>query len=127
MRLDKSRLCPDTLFLASRSATTANRSRTQMQAKSIGALLGHRFALCAVNISADGLRIVAGIEDGEIHTLDMPDPIRGSAERIERWISSITDMKLEPNGGARPLTPIEWREAHRRLEELGGEPDSRSM
>lgn len=52
----------------------------------------------------------------------VPEPLSGSPVRLAAWCEVVTGVRLEPDGGLRPLDAEGWEQSRRRLEELGGPP-----
>ena len=63
----------------------------------------HNGPVFAVAFSHDGRQILTGCGDGSVTRWEVPTPMEGSAEEVQEWASSVTGLKLDDDGIARPL------------------------
>jgi WD40 repeat protein len=91
-------------------------------AKPVGAPLPHTAPVYAVAFRPDGAAILTGSEDGKARLWAVAAAVPGEAERVARWVETITGMELGDDGVVRPLDVAAWGQRQRRLVELGGAP-----
>jgi WD40 repeat protein len=90
--------------------------------KPLGMPYPHRDRILSVAFSPDGRTVATGSTDNTARLWQVPNPVEGSVERLERWVQVMTGMELDDAGGVRLSDGRTWRERRRRLEELGGPP-----
>ena len=109
-----------------RPVITAGRGGARLWDVSTGLPLGpalrHRDVVWAVACRPGGHAFLTGSEDGTARLWPVPAPVRGSPERVGRWVEGMTALDLDETGLVRSLDSAAWRERRRRLERLGGAP-----
>ena len=68
--------------------------------------------------------VIAVLDRGVVHLRRWPSPVAGSAARIACWVEVITGKELDPAGEIHELSSTAWVERRRRLDDLGGPPQT---
>jgi hypothetical protein len=69
--------------------------------------------------SPDGRRFTT-VFGGRLTIHDVPQALRGDAERLRLWVEVNTGKELDAGGALVDLTPPEWRQRREQLQKLGG-------
>jgi serine/threonine protein kinase/WD40 repeat protein len=72
--------------------------------------------------SPDGRRLAAAGADSYLRLWVVPEPVVGTAERIDCWARTLTGHQLDPGGAVQPLDGAAGWDLRRRLQDLGGAP-----
>jgi WD40 repeat protein len=91
--------------------------------KRLGPPLLHYGALQAAAFSRDSQRVLTVLPGGWTARWELPAPVPNEVERVACWVQVITGMALEGDA-VHALDAATWSQRRRRLEELGGPPDS---
>jgi hypothetical protein len=80
-----------------------------------------------VAFAPDGTRFLTSCDDGTlngsiVHTWKTPAPLEGKPERIRVWIATRTGTELKGDSEVHILSPEEWQQRRKQLEEWGGPP-----
>jgi len=73
-------------------------------------------------LGVDGKTALTGSYDKTARFRKVPQPIRGSPERISLWTQVITGLEVDDLTAVRVLDASTGRERRERLEKLGGPP-----
>jgi WD40 repeat protein/tRNA A-37 threonylcarbamoyl transferase component Bud32 len=73
-------------------------------------------------LSPDGKSVALVGTDGSVELLRLPEPMKGSADRLTLWVQVATGMELDTDGLAHHLDADTWKVRTQRLQELGGPP-----
>jgi WD40 repeat protein len=90
--------------------------------KQCGPPLQHRSLVGKVLFCPDGKTALTTGYGETARFWDVPEPVKGSVERILLWTNVITGMGLDDSGDVQVLNMAQWEKARRHLEELGGPP-----
>jgi WD40 repeat protein len=75
-----------------------------------------------VAFTADGTEALVGGQDEAVRRWPAAGPAAGGLERLGCWVRAATGLFLDGEGAVQALDAAGWRQARRRLLELGGPP-----
>jgi WD40 repeat protein len=82
----------------------------------------HRQGVSDAVFSPDGTAALTGSWDGTARLWTVPEPVPDDEKRITAWVETMTGLKVSANVSGELLTPDEWHQSKKRLDELGGPP-----
>jgi WD40 repeat protein/tetratricopeptide (TPR) repeat protein len=86
---------------------------------------GHRYAVETVAFGPRGKTLLTKSQDGTIRLWDV-DELPDDLARLTAWVASVTGLELDQEGSIQVLDTPAWLERRRRLDELGGGPESKN-
>jgi hypothetical protein len=72
----------------------------------------------------DGRVAATSEKDGPVRFWNIPDPVKGDAERVRLGVELLTAMAYDAHGAPRELDGAALLQRRQRLDELGGPPAS---
>jgi WD40 repeat protein/serine/threonine protein kinase len=90
-------------------------------AKPFGPSLQHTSRVWKVAFSPDGTRILTGSDDSA-WLWELPAPLEGPPNEVMIWTKVLTGMELDEAEVAQPLSPGEWQQRRRLLDEVAEPP-----
>ena len=114
----------DACTVATGSSDSTARLWEAATGKPIGPPLRHLETVSAVAYSPDGHTLFTGVRDYQVGFWKIPQPLPDEPDRIQLWIEILSGLYRDEQFRLQPLSLDLLRDRMRRLDEMGGPPES---
>jgi WD40 repeat protein/tRNA A-37 threonylcarbamoyl transferase component Bud32 len=113
---------PDRATVATASGDATARLWDIATSRPLGPSLRHRRLVSSLAFTPDGNRLLTGSVDATARVWDVPQASGARAQRWSAWIQTTCGVELAGNEALTALTPEQWQERLRQLDDMGGPP-----
>jgi WD40 repeat protein/serine/threonine protein kinase len=107
-KIESVALSPDGLAIVTGSLDGRAQLWDVATGKPIGPPMRHADMVVATAFHPDGRTIVTGGADRALHVWQVPPPVEGSVEEVDRETQLLTGLQLAPGGATLALDPERW-------------------